>query len=322
MSNGAREYVLAIDVGGTKAEAALIDRAGTVLTVSRARRPTGPHTTRQHLERLAEELACESLSHLPSGATFIGVGVGSAGPLDLENRSVAPLNMPLAVGATFDGLADVTGAPVSLALDGTCIALAEHRFGAARGYATVLALVVSTGVGGGLIINGNPVTGRTGNAGHVGQMRIERRGGDAPHAGTVEYLASGPRVVEWARERGWRGPDGHDLGRDYAAGEAVARAAVERSATAVGSAIASISTLLDLEVAVIAGGFAGVSTDYIDLVTAAVRDEALLPHTADIVIVGTGLSGSGPLIGAAVLAFDAQDRGPIQVRAAEEARLV
>ncbi|MDR7188267.1 glucokinase [Microbacterium sp. BE35] len=316
------EFALAVDIGGTKAEAALVDRAGMVLSGSRVRRSTGPGVTREVLQQLVSEIALDAANSLTPEMTLVGVGVGSAGPLDLERRSVAPLNMPLATGATFDFLADVVDAPISLALDGTCVALAEHRFGAARGHGTVLALVVSTGVGGGVIIDGRPITGRSGNAGHVGQMRIERRGGGSPHAGTVEHLASGPRAVEWAQERGWTGSTGQDLARAYAAGEPVARAAVERSAAAIGSAVASVSTLLDLEVAVIAGGFVQVADDYVDLVAAAVRDESLLPHTADIIISGTGLAGSGPLVGAAALAFDAYDGHHVPNRTIGESRLV
>ena len=299
-------YALAVDVGGTKAEAALVDREGRVVAASRSRVPTGPETTRAALEAGVTDAARAALAALDPAARLVGVGVGSAGPIDRTSRSVAPLNMPLAAGATFDGLAELAGAPVTLALDGTCIALAEHRFGAARGARTALALVVSTGVGGGLIVEGRPVTGRSGNAGHVGQMRIEARGDDGRvDAGTVEAIASGPHAVAWARANGWTGSSGQELSRDCAAGDAVARAAVERSAAAVGTAIASISTLLDLDVAVIAGGFAGVSPDYIPLVAAAVQRQAMLAYAGRVEVRPSGLDGTGPLVGAAVLAFDA-----------------
>lgn len=305
----ATDYALAIDVGGTKAEAALVSRAGEVLAVSRSRVATGASTTRAGLETAAADVARAALSHLDPNAHLIGVGIGSAGPVNLSAGSVSPINMPAAAGATFGHLEHVASAPVSLALDGTCIALAEHRFGAAKGSRTALALVVSTGVGGGLIVDGRPLTGRSGNAGHVGQMRIEPRADDAADdVGTVEQIASGPHAVRWARSRGWRGDTGEDLARDYAAGDPIARRAVERSASAIGTAIASISTLLDLDVAVIAGGFSGVSPDYIPLVAAAVEREAMLAYAADVAVVPSGLSGSGPLVGAAVLAFDAAEQ--------------
>jgi glucokinase len=308
MITSSSEYALALDIGGTKLEAALIDHSGTILTGSRVRVGTGGSTTREVLERSAREAAVAAYTHLPDGARIVGVGVGSAGPLDLKRRAVTPLNMPRASGATFDALEDIVQAPVTLALDGTCIALAEHRFGAARGARTALALVVSTGVGGGLVVDGRVLTGTSGNAGHIGQMRIERRHDGLPSEGTVEGIASGPSTVTWARERGWRGRTGEDLARDYAAGAPVARAAVARSAAAVGTAIASVSTLLDLNVAVIAGGFANVADDYVDQVAAAVREESPFAYAADVVIARTGLPGTGPLVGAAALAFDNHDK--------------
>lgn len=301
------EYALAVDVGGTKAEAALVDRSGSVLPGSRQRVATGTRITRDQLENAVDGISQNALLHLPAHGRLIGVGVGSAGPLNLQHRSVAPLNMPLASGASFDFLSQVAASPVSLALDGTCIALAEHRFGAARGYRTSLALVVSTGVGGGIVVDGRPVTGRSGNAGHVGQMRIEPHGGARQEYGTVESLASGPSAVEWARQHGWTGSTGQDISRDYAANVAVAVAAVKRSAAAIGTAIASISTLLDLEIAVVAGGFSEVSPDYIELVAAEARDQAMFAYAADVVVTKTGLAGTGPLVGASVLAFDEHD---------------
>ncbi len=191
-----------------------------------------------------------------------------------------------------------------LALDGTCIALAEHFFGAARDARNALAMVVSTGIGGGLVIDGMPVTGLSGNAGHIGQMRLRARGDGAPATdGTLEAIASGPSTVAWARQHGWPGSTGEQLAAAYAAGEAVALAAVRRSAGAVGEAIANVSTLLDLDVAVVAGGFASVAADYIDLVRAAAVDSAVFGYARRVRIVPSGLGGQGPLVGAASLAL-------------------
>lgn len=305
MSEAAARYALAVDIGGTKVEAALVSGSGEVVQASRSRVPTGRAITRGGLEQAAADAASQALAHLAPGDSVVGVGVGSAGPVDLPSSTVAPLNMPDAAGAGFALLEQAASAPVTLSLDGTCIALAEHRFGAARGARNALALVVSTGVGGGLIVDGRPARGKSGNAGHVGQLRIEPRGDGDIDAGTVEQIASGPHIVRWAQAKGWRGETGEDLARDAAAGLLLAVAAVERSAFAVGTAIANVSTLLDLDVAVIAGGFSGVSPDYIPLVAAAVREQAMLPYARTVEVRASGLDGAGPLIGAAVLAFDA-----------------
>ena len=95
-----------------------------------------------------------------------------------------------------------------LALDGTCIALAEHRWGELAGCANGLAMVVSTGIGGGFIIDSRPVTGTSGNAGHIGQIRVRTRDGADPSASTLEAIAAGPGIgmqAAFAADPGWSG---------------------------------------------------------------------------------------------------------------------
>lgn len=301
-----RPLALAIDLGGTKVEAALVTAAGEVVHASAHRAPTGRERTRDQLADAVREVAASALASLTDADRLIGAGIGAAGPVDLASGTIAPLNLPAAHGlrivATVSAL--TAGAPVRLALDGTCIALAEHGFGAARGYRNALAMVVSTGVGGGLLIDGMPVAGRSGNAGHIGQIRLRSRpdGADSSE-GTLESIASGPATVAWARSRGWSGKTGEELSAAYASGDEVAVAAVRRSAGAVGEAIASVATLLDLDVAVVAGGFAQVADDYLDLVRASARANTAVDYARDVLIVPTGLDGRGPLIGAASLAF-------------------
>ena len=167
--------------------------------------------------------------------------------------------------------------------------------------------MVSTGVGGGFIVNGRPALGRSGNAGHVGQLRLRQRDDADPFAGTVESIASGPRTVAWAREHGWDGTTGEELAASYAAGDPVARSAVHRSARAVGEAISGASTLLDLDVAVVAGGFSNVASDYVDLVQRFADEASVLPYARRVRVVPSGLSGDGPIVGAATLALFGDD---------------
>jgi glucokinase len=300
----ARTVALAVDLGGTKVEAALVDADGTVIPRSIHRSPTGPEATREGIADAVTRVAGTALADIGPDDRLLGIGIGSAGPVELTAGGIAPLNIPAAAGLPIVALlrelrADV---PVRLALDGACIALAEHWRGAAAGSRNALAMVVSTGIGGGLIIDGAPVTGVSGNAGHIGQLRLRARmTGAPPTDGTLENLASGPHTVAWARAEGWSGTTGEELALSYAAGDPIAIAAVHRSARAVGEAIASVGALLDLEVAVIAGGFAQVAEDYLDLVRAAVQDAAAFDYVRRLRVSASGLDGHGPLIGAAAL---------------------
>ena len=126
---------LAIDIGGTKVEAALIDRAGRRVSGSSFREPTGPTITRAGLEEAVLSAATRAFEARPEDGEVVGIGVGSAGPIDLVTGTIAPLNMPGAAGAEIRSVvsAQFSPLPVRMALDGSCIALAEFRLGAARG---------------------------------------------------------------------------------------------------------------------------------------------------------------------------------------------
>jgi glucokinase len=188
-------------------------------------------------------------------------------------------------------------------MDGECITLAEHWIGAAPGEDNLMGMVVSTGIGGGLILGGRAVAGPTGNAGHIGHVEVG--GFDDPclcgGTGCVEAIASGPHTTAWARSQGWSGATGEDLAASYAAGDPIAVAAVRRSGTAIGQAIASATALVDLDVVAIGGGFSHVTPDLFDIVREAIAKRAAFPFVAKVRVVPSGLSGEGPLIGAAAL---------------------
>lgn len=298
-------HVLAVDIGGTKVDAAVVSIEGEVLRASVTRRPTGREADLDGIARNVREAAAEALAAVPE-ARVGAIGVGSAGPVDLPSRSVSPLNLPRAAGLPIDEvLAGLVDGPIHLALDGTCIALAEHWKGALVGCDDAMAIVVSTGVGGGFVLGGNPVSGASGNAGHLGQIFVRTIEGDEVVASTLEAVAAGPGTVAWAQAQGWQGETGLDLAAAHAAGDPVALAAVRRSATAVGQAIAAAATLCDLEAVAIAGGFSQVAPDYIDQVRAAAQAASLHAYARRCRIVGSGLDGDGPLLGAAALALRA-----------------
>ena len=96
------------------------------------------------------------------------------------------------------------------------------------------------------LLDGRAVAGRSGNAGHIGQIHVADADPEEGSDGTLESIASGPSSVAWARRRGFAGATGEDLARAVAAGDPVALAAVARSAAAVGPAIADVATLLDV----------------------------------------------------------------------------
>lgn len=189
--------VLAIDIGGTKLAAALVDEQGAILRS--ATRPTPRTEVMSALAALIAEVTA-------GGPEPQAVGIGCAGPLDLATGTVSPVNMPSWRGFPLrDEVHKLTGLPTLLAGDAQCFALGEHWLGAGRGCSSLLGIVVSTGIGGGLVIDGAPLLGPTGNAGHVGHMSIDPYGErcECGGRGCVERYASGPNMTRWALENGW-----------------------------------------------------------------------------------------------------------------------
>ena len=299
------ELALAVDLGGTKVEAALVAADGTVVAGSRHRRATGSTSHSDQLATAVTEAVTAALGARGERDVLLGVGIGSAGPIAGTSGDVSPLNLPAWRDYPLGGLVKqlLPGVPVTLRMDGICITLAEVWMGAARGESNVMGMIVSTGVGGGLMLGGRVIAGPTGNAGHIGHVAVS--GFDDRCAcgarGCLEAIASGPRSVLWAREQGWTGESGEDLAAAARAGDTVAIAAIDRSATAVGRAIASASALVDLDVVAIGGGFSHVSEDYVERVGRTVANHSDFGFVTKTRVVASALSGEGPLVGAAAL---------------------
>lgn len=305
---------LAVDLGGTKAEAALVDPHGAILPGTRFRQPTGPARDSDELAASIDAVVSQALGTLPSDTELIGVGIGSAGPIVVREGAVSPLNLkawrryPLRGQVQALVRKTVADLPITLRMDGLCITLAEHWLGAAQGVDNVMGMVVSTGVGGGLILGGQTVAGPSGNAGHIGHIEVAGFEDPCPCGGRgcLEAVASGPHTVAWARTQGFAGSTGEELGAAYAAGDEVAIAAVKRSGMAIGRAIASATALLDLELVAIGGGFSHVTPDLFDFIREPIAERVEFDYIRDVRVVPSGLSGDGPLVGAAALIHRAE----------------
>jgi glucokinase len=335
--------VLAIDIGGTKLAAALVDGAGRVLRRAEAPTPavrsvadgagidpgsaavanaliqsgsdsgtssamvnalvksdSGPDSSVvDALIKLAVEVCGE---YRPRA-----VGLASAGPLDLIAGTASPVNIPSwrafplrdAVAGAF------AGAETVLLGDAVAAAVGEHWRGAGRDVEAMLGIVVSTGVGGGLVLGGRAYSGPTGNAGHFGHMPTDLE--PVPCAcgmtGCVEALASGPSMVREARRRGWRPEepeaDARTLSQDAHAGDKLALAAFDRAADALACGIVAAAALLDLDLVVIGGGVAAAGAVLLDPLRKHLRHRASLDFVRRVQVLPGTLGRDAGLIGAA-----------------------
>ncbi len=282
----AGSVVLAVDVGGTKLEAGAVDQDGSILV--RSRRPT-PRSDRAEevfgaLVSVVEDVLTAPLSR-PEAC-----GVGCGGPMLAGGEEVSPLNIPAWRGFPLRRrLSDRLGLPATVDNDAKALALAEGWLGAARGCQDYLAMVVSTGVGGGIVLDGRLLDGVSGNAGHIGHLIVEPDGRRCACGGRgcLEAEASGLSIEAM-------------IGRPA---ELAPRPVRQRTGRLVGRAVASVANLLDLELAVVAGSVAlGFGPDFFAPAQQEVDQRARLDFSRGTRIVPAGLGSDGPLIGAAALA--------------------
>ncbi len=306
--------VAALDIGGTKIAGALVDGAGRILV--RAQRPTPAREDGATVMR-AVELVFDELIASPLWAEVQAVGIGSAGPVDASLGTVSPVNIPGWRGYPLvEHVRGITGGlPVELIGDGVAITAAEHWQGAAQGYDNALCMVVSTGVGGGLVLGGKLHPGPTGNAGHIGHISVDLDGDPCPCGarGCVERIASGPNIARRAIDGGWQpGPDGDTSATAVAAaaraGHPVALASFERAAQALAAAVAATATLVEVEIAVIGGGVAKSGDILFAPLRRALREYATLSFVQDLVVVPAMTGTDAGLVGAAAAALRVEDR--------------
>ena len=294
---------LALDIGGTKIAVGIVDADGGL--VHHAQLPT-PRTDAEAIWSVTETLLSEAIATAPGGID--GVGIASAGPIDLPNGTVSPINVTAWVRFPIvERVAAVTGLAPRLGGDGLCMALGERWRGAGRDAQFLLGMVVSTGVGGGLVLDGAPYDGRTGNAGHVGHVVVDPDGVPCTCGGRgcVETVASGTHLARWAHENGWQAPpdaDAKDLADAANRGEPIALQAFRRATTALAMTIASVAAVCDLDLVVIGGGVAKAGPLLFDPLRETLKTYAGLDFLHGLRVLPAELGGEAGLVGAAALA--------------------
>jgi glucokinase len=308
--------VIAVDLGGTKLLAGVLSDDGVV--VKRTVRPTAVESQEALLAEL--DAAIGELREEDVGA----IGVGLPSTIDQRvGRAVSSVNIPLA-GIDFrEHLTTRFGLPAAIENDANAAALAEHRFGAGRGSQHMVMLTLGTGVGGGLILNGELYRGAVGAAGELGHITLDLDGppcqGTCPGFGHLEALASGTATDHLAQKIAVDRPDG-DLGRAAAAGRTVdahlavdlaaegsgdARDLLEKVGFVLGTGIASFVNVFNPELVVIGGGFARAGDLLLEPARRVVAERALLPARELVRIVPALLGAEAGLIGAGLVGFEA-----------------
>jgi glucokinase len=302
---------LAIDIGGTKMAAAVVSADGRMLSLDRI--ATSPSADADGLFESLDRLCRAVIS--ASGVSVSAIGVGCGGPMQYPAGIVSPLNIP--AWRDFPLLARLSAAfvlPCVVDNDAKALALGERWKGAGRGSDNMLGMVVSTGVGGGIILDGRLLHGFAGNGGHVGHIVVWPDGPlcGCGARGCVEAVASGSGLTRRLNDAlSSAAPSSLPVGSSAAEIAAAARGgdgfAIELMRTAgegVGRGIASAAALLDLELVVIGGSIALKAWDLIGPpLEAELARSARLDFTRNVRVVHAERGDEAGLYGAALLAF-------------------
>ena len=304
------EQVLAIDIGGTKIAVAVVDDTGAI--AAEVVRPTVTSADADEVFAPAAEAVREALGALREPGRPLRVGIGSAGPIDGPAGTISPVNIAAwrgfpVVARVAAVVAETVGDDpcVGLAGDGHCFALGEHWLGAGRDVDSMVGLVLSTGVGGGAVLDNVLFAGTTGNAVHLGHISVNAWGPRCVCGchGCTEMYARGPALVAAARQRGWRGgEDARALTADAAAGNAIALEVIDAGMRALAAGIATTATELDVQTFVLGGGVSKAGEVIFGPLRRHLRDFAVLDYVRDLEVRPAVLENAG-LLGAAALAF-------------------
>ena len=313
-------HALAVDVGGTNVRVALVDRDGRVH--HKWSRPTESQQGRAAvLERVLTVMReVIDISRLDA---LCGIGVSQAGATNPGTGVISSSqNLPGWDGFSLKpDLERNFSLPVVVANDANAAAVAEQRYGAARGYSSVFYMTVSTGIGGGAIVDGKLYPGSRGYAGEIGHMTIDKDGPvcDCGGRGCLERLASGTALARIARERlssgessGMLDSAAGDLQKVDASlviqaarsGDSLAGAIIQEASTNPGVGIVNLVHLLDPEVVVIGGGLGQHLDILLPGITAELKARELSDKGDTVRVVKSELGADGPLLGVAAFAFE------------------
>lgn len=284
---------LAVDIGGTKLAAGLVDEKAVIVARDQCATPRG--TDAGHLFSVLAGL----IDGLIGRAARLGVsvqvcGVGTGGPMEPGGTAVSPLNIPawrdFPLRSRLEQLPGIAATPVLIDNDAKALTLAEAWAGAGRGVPNFLAMVVSTGVGGGIVLEGRLLEGRTGNVGHIGHVVVVPSGRPClcGSRGCLEAETSGRAIEEMT------GRPAEEAGPEV----------VERAGVLVGRAVASVANLLDLQLALVGGSVVlGYGADFFVAVQRELDATARIAHARGCKVQPVALGASGPMVGAAAVGW-------------------
>jgi glucokinase len=306
-------HFIGINVSGTQARAALVDSEGAVIEGKFGE--VAPKQLVQELAAMVEDLRSRNVS---VGA----IGVAIPGLVNRQtDRVIAPRDLPYTIVDNLHGeLMRATGLRVELENDANAAAYGEFKVGAGRGARNLFYMMIGNGIGGAIILDGKLWTGASGFAGEVGHITIDTEGLECVcgNTGCLETVASAPSIVRRARERLNRDSTSslsrlalnksftaEDVAHQANDGDDFALMMIERTGKYIGTGVASVINLLNIERIVLGGGVMDAGSLILNPIIQEVKRRAFQPCFEATEIVAAKLGFDAAPIGAALLARDA-----------------
>jgi glucokinase len=310
---------LGVDIGGTKVAVGLVDREGKI--VAQGRKPMVANGTAEDAFRAVTD-AIDSMAESESGGGFRSIGICAPGPLDPKTGVVLnPPNLPC--WRNFPLAEKIVAkycVPVKVDNDANAAALAETRWGAARGFRYVFYTTIGTGIGTGIVLDGRIYHGNTGSAGEGGHVSIDYRGPlcSCGKRGCIEILASGRAIGARARAKLEAEPARHSailglakgdvaavtsecVGQAFKAGDALAREILLETVDVLTPWFGNIVDLLDPDVLVVGGGVAAMLRPFFDEIKNRLPAWCVNPRATDIPLVMAHYGADAGIAGGAAL---------------------
>jgi glucokinase len=302
-----------VDIGGTKVAAGLVDANGEILSYERL-----PMMSNASAEAGLQAVLAAVAKVIPKdGAQVRGIGICAPGPLDPSTGIVLnPPNVPCWRNFPLaESVQKHHSVPVKVDNDANAAALAETRWGVARGRNFVFYATIGTGIGTGIVFDGNIYHGRTGTGAEGGHVSVDYRGPICPcgKPGCIEMLASGTAIARRAREKLSAGAKscilepaggaitGEIVAKAFAAGDALATEILGDAADALTVWLGSMIDVLDPDVIVIGGGGAALYKPFLAKIRAGVAKIALNPRASEVPIVAARYGADSGVAGGAAL---------------------
>jgi glucokinase len=314
--------VLAFDLGGTKFAFGVVAENGDVIGADKIETLTkqGPEQAIQRVNLAAQSLL-QKLNI--KSAELIGIGIASPGPLDIAKGCVdGSPNLPGWSGYSIEkGLSSFFNLPARIDNDANAAALGEYKFGAGKDKKNMVYITVSTGIGGGVIVDGRLMRGANGNAAELGHLTLNINGPACPCGanGCFEMYASGTAIARRTREAIQAGAQSqiidlagraeaittHHILTALQKNDALAQKIWNETTEYLGRGLAVVINTFNPELIVVGGGVTAAG----DLLFTPVREKALryaFPRLAAVCsIVPAGLGSNVGVVGAAACAFEA-----------------